>query len=69
MGGHHTYLKNTIDLWLFYGEHFYGFSESDENIKKIPFISQQTYLYIQLMDILKFYEVLFCTYFKGFFCL
>ena len=22
-------LKNTIDLLLFYGEHFYGFSESD----------------------------------------
>ena len=25
----HERLKNTIDLFLFYGEHFYGFSESD----------------------------------------
>ena len=24
----HKLLKNTIDLLLFYGEHFYGFSES-----------------------------------------
>ena len=24
----HKRLKNTIDLLLFYGEHFYGFSES-----------------------------------------
>ena len=31
------------------------------------FISQQTYLYIQVTDILKSYEVLFCTYFKTFF--
>ena len=25
----HKRLKNTIDLLLFYGEHFYGFSESE----------------------------------------
>ena len=25
----HEYLKNTIDLLLFYGKHFYGFSESE----------------------------------------
>ena len=25
----HKHLKNTIDLLLFNGEHFYGFSESD----------------------------------------
>ena len=25
----HKRLKNTIDLLLFYSEHFYGFSESD----------------------------------------
>ena len=35
-----------------------------ENINlKETFIAQQTYLYIQVADILKFYEVLFCTYF------
>ena len=27
--GRHKHPKNTIDLLLFYGEHFYGFSESD----------------------------------------
>ena len=39
-----------------------------KNVKKKN-ISQQTYLYLQVTDILKFYEVLFCTYFKRFFCL
>ena len=39
------------------------------NVEKKTFISQQTYLYIQVTDILKFYEVLFCTYRKGLFCL
>ena len=29
----HKRLKNTIDLLLFYWEHFYGLSESDENLK------------------------------------
>ena len=38
-----------------------------ENINlKETFIAQQTYLYIQVTDILKFYEVLFCTYFSQF---
>ena len=66
----HKRLKNTIDLSLFYGEHFYGFLESDlwKRWKK-TFILQQTHLYIQATDILKFYEVLFCTYCKGLFCL
>ena len=42
----HKRLKNTIDLLLFYGEHFYGFSESDlrKRWKKETFISQQTSL-------------------------
>ena len=40
----------------------------DENVKK-AFISQQAYLYLQVTDILKFSEVLFCTYCKGLFCL
>ena len=39
-----------------------------KNVKK-KFISQQVYLYLQVTDILKFYEVLFCTYCKGLFCL
>ena len=41
-----------------------------ENVgKRKTFTSQQTYLYIPVTDILKFYEVLFCTYCKGLFCL
>ena len=32
---------------------------------KKTLISQQTYLYLRIRDILKFYEVLFCTYCKG----
>ena len=32
-----------------------------ENVEKKTFISQQTYLYIWVKDILKFYGVLFCT--------
>ena len=39
-----------------------------ENVEK-KFISQQTYLHMWVTDILKFYEVLFCTYCKGLFCL
>ena len=39
-----------------------------ENIKK-TFISQQTYLYLWVTDIMKFYEVLLCKYCKGLFCL
>ena len=40
-------LKNKIDPLLFYGEHFYGFSESDfENIvKKISFHNKHIYIY------------------------
>ena len=66
----HKHLKNTMDLLLFYRKHFYGFLESDlwKHWKKTP-ILQQTYLYMQVTDILKFYEVLFCIYFKGLFCL
>ena len=38
-----------------------------ENVgKRKTFTSQQTYLYIPVTDILKFYEVLFCTYCKDF---
>ena len=40
-----------------------------ENVEKRAFISQQTYLYRVITDILKFYEVLFTTSFKGVFCL
>ena len=40
-----------------------------ENVEKNTFISQQTYLYIRVTDILKFYAVLFCTYCKGLFSL
>ena len=60
-------LKNTsLDLLLFYGEHFYGFLKSDlwKRRNKITNISVYT-----VTDILKFYEVLFCTYVKGLFCL
>ena len=39
-----------------------------ENVKKKPFISQHTHQYVLVTDILKFYEVLFCTYCKGLFC-
>ena len=40
-----------------------------KNVEKSPFISQQTYLYTRVTNILKFYAVLFCTYCKGLFCL
>ena len=40
-----------------------------ENIEKKPFISENTYLYVQVTDILKFYKAFFCTYCKGLFCL
>ena len=37
-----------------------------ENVEeKKTFISQQTYLYIEVTEILKFYEVLFRAYCKG----
>ena len=41
----------------------------NENVRKKTLISQQTYLYVQVTDILKFYEISFCTYCKGLFCL
>ena len=41
----------------------------ENNVEKKTFISQQTYLYLRVADILNFYEVLFCTYCKGLFCL
>ena len=54
-------LKNTIDLFLFYRKHVYGFSESDlwKCWKKNIFISQQTYLYRSQTDwsFMKFYFV------------
>ena len=40
-----------------------------ENAEKKTFISQQAYLYLWVTEILKFSEVLFCTYCKGLFCL
>ena len=40
-----------------------------ENAEKNAFISQQTYLRIWVTYMLKFYEVLFCTYCKGLLCL
>ena len=39
-----------------------------ENIERKTFISQQAYLCLRVTDILKFYEVLSCTYCKGLFC-
>ena len=58
-------LKNTIDLLLFYGEDFYGFSEviyqhAEQNIH---------FTTLKFFDILKCYEVLFWTYCKGLFYL
>ena len=38
-----------------------------ESVEKKTFISQQSYLYIQVTDILKFYEVLSCAYCKDLF--
>ena len=40
-----------------------------ENIEKTTttFISQKTYLYMRVTEILNFYEVLFCAYCKGLF--
>ena len=41
-----------MDLLLFYGEHFYGFSESDlRKRRKKTFTSQKIYLYIRVTDI------------------
>ena len=43
----HKRLKNTIDLLLFYGEHFYGFSES-EIIKHVFMSSIEEFLRVCL---------------------
>ena len=40
-----------------------------ENVEKKMFILQQTHLCIWVTDILKFYELLFCTYCEDLFCL
>ena len=38
-----SFLKNTIDVLLFYGEHFYGFSESDYEFSESekPFFTEK----------------------------
>ena len=43
----HKRLKNTIDLLLFYGEHFYGFLQSGlwKRQKKTPFHNKHIYIY------------------------
>ena len=57
-------------MLLFYREHFYGFRKVIyENVEQKPFFSQQKNLYILVTEILKSYEVLFCTCCKGLFCL
>ena len=44
---HHKRIKNTIDLLLFYGEHFYGFLEIDLwKHREKKFISKQTSIYM-----------------------
>ena len=46
-------------LWWIFGKWFMKMSKGK------TFISRQTYLYIQVTNFLKFYEVLFCKYCKG----
>ena len=66
---HHKHQKNAIDLLLFYGEHCYGFSESDfKNIEKNPFISQQTSINKGHRHFEVLWSFIFCTYFKGLLC-
>ena len=38
---HQKRVKNTIDLFLFYGENFYGFSESDSGFLACNFIEKR----------------------------
>ena len=58
----HKRLKNTIDLLLFYGEHFYGFSGSDwyaylQTSKIfIPFLKHLTQNEYTVMDLFHFAE-------------
>ena len=44
-----------MDLLLFYREHFYGFSESDLWKRQEKNTSEQTYMYMWVTDIQKFY--------------
>ena len=60
----HKRLKNKIDLLLFYEEHLIY----EKFKKKHSFHNKYIYIHT-VTDILKFYEVLFCTYCKGLFCL
>ena len=46
----HKYLKNTIDLMLFYEEHFYGFSESDVAMDFL-----RSFSYMLLLLVLQFH--------------
>ena len=59
---------NYVKFYCLY-KHFYGFLEIDLWKCHKRIISQQTYLYIRVTDILKFYDILFCTYCKGLFFL
>ena len=49
----HKRLKNTIDLLLFYGEHFYGFSESVFEANVLFFLSVQ--ISKSVLDIYQFW--------------
>ena len=50
------------DTYMDFHKVIYGMS-------KKPSISQKTYLYVHVTDILKFYEVLFCMYCRSLFYL
>ena len=66
----HICPKNTINLLLFYGEHFYGFLESDSWNCQEKNIDFTTNISINMGH--KHFEVLwsfFCTYCKGLFSL
>ena len=70
----HKRLKNIIDVFLFCGEHFYGFLEGDlwkRWKKKKTFHNKHIYIYRSqtFWSFRKFYEVSFCTYCEGLFCL
>ena len=67
MNWRHKRLKNTIDLLLFYGEHLYGFLESDlwKCWKKNIHFTKNISIY-ESQTIWQFYDVLFCTYCKRF---
>ena len=44
-------------------------NKKQQQKNKKTLISQQTYLFMWVTDIFKFYEVLFCSYCKDLFCL